>query len=351
MSPTGRPEGEYRSAQREGNPGWPTGRPEGECRSAQREGAAMGVQRMAGAVALAVALGVAAWPAAAQAPAPAGAPSALSAPAPRIDTLKRIRDTGAIILGVREASVPFSFIDAQKQPQGYSVELCQHVAEAIRAELRMPRLEVKYLTVSSANRIPALRENKVDLECGSTTNTRDRQQQVAFAYTTFVTGIKLLTKAGSGIGGIEDLRGKPVVVTKGTTSEKMLRQMNDERVLKLTLLEAKDHDESFRAVEEGKAVAFPMDDVLLYGLISKAARPQDFAVVGKYLSVEPYAIMMRRDEPQLERIVNRALNELFQSGEIRRIYARWFATRDFTVPMNQYLKEAFAVPNTHPAWP
>jgi glutamate/aspartate transport system substrate-binding protein len=127
--------------------------------------------------------------------------------------------------------------------------------------------------------------------------------------------------------------------------------MNDERVLKLTLLEAKDHDESFRAVEEGKAVAFPMDDVLLYGLISKAARPQDFAVVGKYLSVEPYAIMMRRDEPQLERIVNRALNELFQSGEIRRIYARWFATRDFTVPMNQYLKEAFAVPNTHPAWP
>ena len=219
-----------------------------------------------------------------------------------------------ILIGVREASVPFSFLDAQKQPQGYSVELCQHVAEAIKAELRMPRLEVRYVTVSSANRIPALLENKIDLECGSTTNTRDRQKQVAFAYTTFVTGIKMLTKANAGIAGIEDLRGKAVVVTKGTTSEKMLRQLNDERVLKLTLLEAKDHDESFRAVEEGRAAAFPMDDVLLYGLISKAAKPQEFAVVGKYLSVEPYAIMMRRDEPQLERVVNRALERAVPVG-------------------------------------
>jgi glutamate/aspartate transport system substrate-binding protein len=302
---------------------------------------------------LALTLGLAT--ALAQAPAQpqpaAGTAAAVPPAAPRVDTLKRIRETGVILVGVREASVPFSFLDAQKQPQGYSVELCQHVAEAIKSELRMPRLEVRYVTVSSANRIPALLENKIDLECGSTTNTRDRQKQVAFAYTTFVTGIKMLTRANAGIAGIEDLRGKAVVVTKGTTSEKMLRQLNDERVLKLTLLEAKDHDESFRAVEEGRAAAFPMDDVLLYGLISKAAKPQEFAVVGKYLSVEPYAIMMRKDEPQLERIVNRALNELFQSGEIRRVYARWFSTRELSVPMNQYLKEAFSVPNTHPAWP
>ncbi len=284
-------------------------------------------------------------------PAPkAEAPAALPQ-APRIDTLKRIRDTGAITLGVRETSVPFSFLDAQKQPQGYSVDLCLRVAEAIKAELKMPKLEVKFLPVSSANRIPLLIEGKIDLECGSTTNTRDRQKQVAFAYTTFVAGIKMLAKKSSNIQGLEDLRGKDVVVTVGTTSEKIVKTMNNERMLKINVIESKDHGDSFKAVDEGRAVAFPMDDVLLYGLISKAKKPDDFAVVGKYLSVEPYAIMMRRDEPQFEKIVNRALNELFQSGEIRRIYARWFNTKDLTVPLNQYLKEAFAVPNTYPAWP
>jgi glutamate/aspartate transport system substrate-binding protein len=196
-----------------------------------------------------------------------------------------------------------------------------------------------------------VKDGKVDLECGSTTNTRDRQKDVAFAYTTFVAGIKMLARKSSNIGSIEDLRGKTVVVTKGTTSEKMLKQMNEDRVLKLSILEAKDHDESFAAVAAGRAVAFPMDDVLLYGLISKAAQPDEFAVVGKFLSVEPYAIMLRKDEPAFERIVDRTLNEMFQSGEIRRIYARWFSTKELTVPMNQYLKEAFVVPNTYPAWP
>jgi glutamate/aspartate transport system substrate-binding protein len=279
------------------------------------------------------------------------APPAATAPAAPIDTLKRIAETGEIRLGVREASVPFSFLDAQKQPQGYSVDLCLVVAEAVKKELRLKRLDVKYVPVSSANRIPALLEGRIDLECGSTTNTRDRQKQVAFAYTTYVAGIKMLALKSSNVAGVDDLRGKTVVVTKGTTSEKMLKQLNDERLLKLTILETTDHNESFKAVEDGRAVAFPMDDVLLYGLVSKAKRPDDFAVVGKYLSVEPYAIMMRKDEPQLEKIVNRALVELFQSGEIRRIYAKWFATRDLTVPLTQYLKEAFAVPNTYPAWP
>ncbi len=281
----------------------------------------------------------------------APAAAAVRVPVGRIDTLKRIRETGAIILGVRDSSVPFSFLDVQNQPQGYSVDLCLKAADAIKADLKMPRLEVKFLPVSSANRIPALLENKIDLECGSTTNTRDRQKQVAFAYTTYVAGIKMLAKTSSNISGIEDLRGKKVVVTKGTTSEKMITTLNDERLLKLTLIESPDHNESFRKVESGEAVAFPMDDVLLYGLISKSKKPEDFAVVGKYLSVEPYAIMMRKDEPKLERIVNRALNELFQSGEIRRLYAKWFTTKELTVPLNQYLKEAFSVPNTYPAWP
>ncbi|HXT03144.1 MAG TPA: transporter substrate-binding domain-containing protein, partial [Casimicrobiaceae bacterium] len=144
---------------------------------------------------------------------------------------------------------------------------------------------------------------------------------------------------------------KTVVVTKGTTSETMLKQLNEDRVLKLAILETKDHNESFADIADGKAVAFPMDDVLLYGLISKAAKPDDFAVVGKYLSVEPYGIMMRKDEPAFERLVDRTLVDLFQSGEVRRIYARWFSTHELTVPMNQYLKEAFAIPNTYPAWP
>jgi glutamate/aspartate transport system substrate-binding protein len=282
--------------------------------------------------------------------APAAAPAAAT-PAEKVDTLKRIRDTGTILVGVREASVPFSFLDAQKQPQGYSVDLCLKVVDAIKAELKMPRLEVKFVPVSSANRIPALLENKIDLECGSTTNTRDRQKQVAFAYTTFVAGIKMLAKTASNVNSIDDLRGKTIVVTKGTTSEKMMKQLNDERLLKLTILEMTDHNDSFKAVAEGKAVAFPMDDVLLYGLISKSSKPDDFAVVGKYLSVEPYAIMMRKDEPQLERVVNHALTELFQSGEIRRIYAKWFATKDLTVPLNSLLKENFSAPNTYPAWP
>jgi glutamate/aspartate transport system substrate-binding protein len=274
-----------------------------------------------------------------------------TAPAERIDTLKRIRDSGTLTIGVREASVPFSFVDTQKQPQGYSIDLCLKIADAIKNELKLARLDVRFLPVTSANRIELVKDGKVDLECGSTTNTRERQKDVAFAYTTFVAGIKMLAKKSSNIGGIEDLRGKTVVVTKGTTSEKMLKQMNDDRVLKLTILEAKDHNESFAAVADGRAAAFPMDDVLLYGLISKSDKPDDFAVVGKYLSVEPYGIMLRRDDPAFERFVDRTLNEMFQSGEVRRIYARWFATRELTVPMNQYLKEAFVIPNTYPAWP
>ena len=268
-----------------------------------------------------------------------------------IDTLKRIRDSGTITIGVREASVPFSFIDAQKQPQGYSIDLCLRVADAVKTELKLPRLDVRFVPVTSSNRIAMVKDGKVDLECGSTTNTRDRAKDVAFAYTTFVAGIKMLAKKSSNVKGIEDLRGKTVVVTKGTTSETMLKRLNEDRVLKLTILETKDHNESFAAVADGRAVAFPMDDVLLYGLISKADKPGDYAVVGKYLSVEPYGIMLRKDDPAFERLVDRTLNELFQSGEVRRIYAKWFATKELTVPMNQYLKEAFVIPNTYPAWP
>jgi glutamate/aspartate transport system substrate-binding protein len=298
-------------------------------------------RRLYAALAIGVALMIPASPAPAQ-------DKSGAAPA---DTLKRVKDTGAITIGVREASVPFSFIDAQKQPQGYSIDLCLKVADAVKSELKMQRLDVRFLPVTSGNRIAMVKDGKVDLECGSTTNTRDRQKDVAFAYTTFVAGIKMLAKKSSNISSIEDLRGKTVVVTKGTTSEKMLKQMNEDRVLKLTILETTDHNESFAAVADGRAVAFPMDDILLYGLISKAPKPDDYAVVGRYLSVEPYGIMLRKDDPAFEHLVDKTLNDLFQSGDVKRIYARWFSTRELTVPMNQYLKEAFVIPNTYPAWP
>jgi glutamate/aspartate transport system substrate-binding protein len=288
---------------------------------------------------------------AAQGAAPGAAPAVDPIPVRAIDTLQRIRDTGAMPIGVRDASFPFSFVDAGKRAQGYSVDLCLEIADAIKSELGLPRLEVTYIPVSPANSIPALRDGKIDLECGATSNTRERQKEVAFAYTTFVAGIKLLARKSSQVSGIDDLRGKTIVVTQGTASEKLIREINAERLLKMNIVVAANHDEAFGAVDRGVAVAFPMDDVRLYGVIAKARQPEDFAVVGKYLSVEPYAIMMRKGDTQLETIVDKALSRLFASGEIRRLYDKWFATRELTVPLNPLLKEAFAMPNTYPAWP
>ena len=286
----------------------------------------------------------------AQSAAPAAA-AAVPVPASKIDTLQRIRDTGAMPIGIRDAAFPFSFVDQGKRPQGYTIDICLEIAEAIKNELSLPRLEVRYVAVSPTNRIPALQDGKIDLECGSTSNTRELQKEVAFAYTTFVAGIKLLTRKSSQISGIDDLRGKTIVVTRGTAAEKLMKDVNAERLLKMNIVIAADHDESFRAVERAGAVAFPMDDVLLYSLIAKAKRPDDFAVVGRYLSVEPYAIMMRKGDVQLEAIVDRTLSQLFASGKIRRLYDKWFATRELRVPLNPLLKEAFAMPNAYPAWP
>jgi len=289
--------------------------------------------------------------AAAQNAAPAAVAAVEPIPARAIDTLQRIRDTGAMPIGVRDASFPFSFVDPGKRPQGYSVDLCLEIADAIKSELGLPRLEVRYIPVSPANSILALQDGKIDLECGSTSNTRERQKEIAFAYTTFVAGIKLLARKSSQISGIDDLRGKTVVVSRGTAREKLIKDINAERLLKMNIVVAADHDEAFKAVDQGSAVAFPLDDVLLYRLIAKARQPDDFAVVGKYLSVEPYAIMMRKGEVKFEAIVDRTLSQLFASGEIRRLYDKWFATRELTVPLNPLLKEAFTMPNTYPAWP
>lgn len=266
-------------------------------------------------------------------------------------TLVRIKKTNAVNIGVRDSSVPFSFLDERKQPVGYSIDLCVRVVESIRTELKLPRLQVNFVPVSSSTRIPAVVEGKIDLECGSTTNTRDRQRQVAFAYTTFVAGIKMVAKKSAKIRAIEDLAGKTVVLTKGTTAEKIIDRANEERRLAIRKLASPDHAQSFQAVEENRAVAFVMDDVLLYGLIARSKSPGDYEVVGKYLSVEPYGIMLAKNDPTFERMVNNALVTMFNNGLARQIYEKWFNSRHMKVPMSQNLREAFAMPNTHPAWP
>ncbi len=300
---------------------------------------------------LCLALAGCAVSAAAQSTESGTAPALERIPSRAIDTLQRIRETGAMPIGVRDTSFPFSFIDQGKRPQGYSIDLCLEIADAIKSELGLPRLEVRYIPVSPPNSVLALQDGKIDLECGSTSNTRERQKEVAFAYTTFVAGIKLLVRKSSHISGIDDLRAKTVVVTRGTASEQLMKDINADRLLKMNIVVVADHDQAFKAVDQGSAAAFPMDDVLLYGLIAKARQPDDFAVVGKYLSVEPYAIMMRKWEAKLEAIADRTLSQLFASGEIRRLYDKWFATPELTVPLNPLLKEAFAMPNTYPAWP
>src|SRR5438477_9462872 len=174
------------------------------------------------------------------------------------DTIKKIQKTNAILLGVRESSIPFSFLDESKQPVGYSVDVCLRVIDAMRKELKLPNLKVEYVPVTSANRIPAVVEGKVDMECGSTTNTADRQKQVTFAYTTFVAGIKIVAKKSAQIRGLDNLVGKTVVLTKGTTAEKIVKAANDERRLNITVIQTNDHADSFKKVESGEAVAFVM---------------------------------------------------------------------------------------------
>ncbi len=286
-------------------------------------------------------------PAAASGPATAAAPGDVA----RIDTLKRIRDTATITLGVRASRAPFSFVDAQREPRGYSIDLCMQVADAVKEALKLPKLDVRFVVVTQASRVAMLEDGRIDLECGSTVNTRDRAGDVAFAYTTFVSGVRLLARRASKVTGIDGLRGRTVVAVRGTPAAKLLRQVDAERGLGLTILDARDDADAFAAVADGRAVALPMEDVALHALIARAARPGDFAVVGRYLSIEPRAIMLRKDDPAFERLVDRALAKTFRSGEIGRIYARWFSTRELSVPMSRYLREALAAPTTYPAFP
>ena len=261
-------------------------------------------------------------------------------------TLKKVKDSGTITIGHRETSVPFSYLDEKQQPIGYSMDLCMAIVEEVKKELMMPTLIVKYNPVTSQTRIPLMSNGTVDIECGSTTNNLTRQKQVAFAPVTFVTGTKLLAKKSSKIKSYKDLKNKTVVVTQGTTNERVIKALSDKENLNIKFLNAKDHAESFLTVESGRAVAFSMDDVLLYGLIAKAKKPKDFEVIGDYLSYDPYGIMFRKNDSDFAVVASRALSKLMASGEINKIYDRWFVDKlpsgeVIGMPMSPLLKAGF----------
>ena len=261
-------------------------------------------------------------------------------------TLKKIKDTGTITIGHRETSVPFSYLDDKQQPIGYSMDLCAAIVEEVKKELALPTLTVKYNPVTSQTRIPLMSNGTVDIECGSTTNNLTRQKQVAFAPITFVTGTKLVVKKTAKIKSYKDLKNKTVVVTQGTTNERTIKALSDKENLNIKFLNAKDHAESFLTVESGRAAAFAMDDVLLYGLIAKAKKPKDFDVVGDYLSYDPYGIMFRNNDSAFAVVANRALSNLMRSGDINKIYDKWFVGKlpsgeTIGMPMSPLLKAGF----------
>ena len=261
-------------------------------------------------------------------------------------TLKKIKESGIITLGVRETSIPFSYLDDKQQPIGYSIDLCMAIVEEVKKELMLPTLMVKTNPVTSQTRIPLMSNGTIDMECGSTTNNLTRQKQVAFAPVTFVTGTKLVVKKTSKIKSYKDLKGKTVVVTQGTTNERTIKALSDKENLNIKFLNAKDHAESFLTVESGRAAAFAMDDVLLYGLIAKAKKPKDFDVVGDYLSYDPYGIMFRKNDADFAIIASRALAALMRSGEINKIYDKWFIGKlpsgeTIGMPMSPLLKVGF----------
>lgn len=276
--------------------------------------------------------------------------SAFAAPAMAEGTLDKIKESGVIVLGHRDASIPFSYLADGPNPIGYSHDLQLKVVEAVKKQLKMPNLQVKYNLVTSQTRIPLVQNGTVDLECGSTTNNLERQKQVAFSVGIFEIGTRLMTAKNSGVKDFADLKGKNVVTTAGTTSERLLKAMNAEKQMGMNIISAKDHGESFLMLESGRAVAFMMDDALLYGEMAKAKNPANWVVTGKPQSFEIYGCMMRKDDPAFKKVVDDAIKATFKSGEINKIYSKWFMNPvppkglNLNFPMSDEFKELVAKP-------
>jgi glutamate/aspartate transport system substrate-binding protein len=270
-------------------------------------------------------------------------------------TLKKISENKALTLGIRESSFPLSYLDASQKPIGYHIDICMAIADAVKARLKDPKIEIKTQAVTSQNRIPLVVNGTIDLECGSTTNNAARQLQVAFAPTTYVTNVLMAVKKSSGIKSLDQLSGKPVATTTGTTSVQLMRSHEKGKNIDFKEVYGKDHADSFLALETDRAVAFVMDDNLLMGLIANSKTPQDYAIVGEPLSVEPIAIMFRRDDPQFKGLVHATVSNMAKTGELAKLYAKWFNSPippkgvNLSVPMSDMLKAAIATPNDNPA--
>jgi glutamate/aspartate transport system substrate-binding protein len=278
------------------------------------------------------------------------APVLVNPAAAQEGTLKKIKDGGAITLGHRDASIPFSYYDDRQRPVGYALDLCLKIVDAVKAELKLPKLDVKYQLVTSANRIPLMANGTIDLECGSTTNNLERQKQVAFTITHFVTANRWIARKSAKIAALADLKGKTIVSTAGTTNIKQITEINAAQNLGMHIISANGHPEAFQMVETGRAAAFVMDDILLYSLAAQSRRPADYQISSTALSVEPYGIMLRRDDPAFKRVVDAAMTRVYRSGEINAIYDKWFLKPipprglNLNVPMSAQFKKVVAKP-------
>jgi len=265
-------------------------------------------------------------------------------------TLANIKKTHVVRLGYRESSPPFSFLDQANRPIGYSLELCEAIVDEIGAEVDDANLKIEYVKVTSDDRIPAVVQNKIDLECGSTTANAERAKQVAFSPLMFVAGTKLMVPKASGIAAAADLKGKTVVVTKGTTNEQAMHNVDKKLVLGLNIIASPDHEQSYQMLVDGKADAFATDDILLYGLIARHKAQDKFRVTGDYLSYDPYGIMFRKGEPQLAAVVERTFHKLGSNRDLIPLYNKWFVARlptgeKLNVAISPQLEEAFKVLN------
>lgn len=266
-------------------------------------------------------------------------------------TLKKIKDTGVITLGVRDSSIPFNYNLGGVRQVGYSYDINMKIVEAIKDQLKVPNLQVKEIPITSQNRIPLLQNGTIDIECGSTTNNLERQKQVAFSNSIFVIGTRMMVKKDSGIKEWADLKGKNVVTTAGTTSERLLRKMNDDQKLGLNIISTKDHGQSFLTLESGRATAFMMDDALLYGERAKAKNPADWIVVGKPQSREAYGCMLRKDDPQFKKLADHVITGLMKDGSVNTMYAKWFTQPvppkglNLDFPLSEDMKALIKNPN------
>jgi glutamate/aspartate transport system substrate-binding protein len=262
-------------------------------------------------------------------------------------TLKKIKDTGTIVIGHREASVPFAYIGPDGKPIGYTLDICAKIVERIKSELKLDKLEVKYVPTNPQTRIPLVVNGTIDIECGSTTNNLTRAKQIDYLHVTFITGTKLLVRKGSGIKEVEDLGGKKIALVLGTTNEKAVKAVAEKKNIKLDVHPVKDYPQALLELESNRVDAVASDDILLAGVRASSKTPQAFEVVGRYLSYDPYGIMVRRDDSAFRLLGNTVISDLMRSGEIVDIYNKWFfkppGKEPLDWPLSDTLKTAFEI--------